>query len=109
MLQLPLQLIQELKRVYGPQLVYLQIANALGNLIIHRLEQLDLSGSRSARRQLFGDGVFGSLMQRQNLSRALNDGHWQSGQPRHFDSIAAIGSPWLDFPKKDDLIARLLH
>src|ERR1700691_304213 len=88
-LQLPLQLVQQLQRIDGPQLVHFQIANALGDLIIHRLEQLDLGPARGPRRQLFGDRDLGPLVQRQNLSRAFDHRYGQSGQPRYLDAVAS--------------------
>ena len=65
-LQLFLQLAQQLQGLDGTQLVHVHTANALGDLPVYRLEQLDLQARTGRGRQLFGDCVLGSLMQREN-------------------------------------------
>ncbi len=85
-------------------------ADALGDLVVHRLEQLDLHGPRAgARRQFFGHHVLGLLVQLQHLARALDHAQRQAGQPRHFDAVAAVGLARLHFAQEDDVVARFLH
>ena len=41
---------QQAQRLDGPQLIHVQIADALGDAVIERLEKLDLHGLRGLRR-----------------------------------------------------------
>ena len=77
-----------------------KIADAFGDLIIYRLEHLDLHGSGGARRKLFGDGLFGAFVQRQDFAGALDHRDRQSRQPRYFDAIAAVGAARLNLAQE---------
>src|SRR5271165_2850926 len=84
-LQLLLQFVQQLQRFDGPQLIHFQIADALGDAVIHRLKKLDLHRPGRARRQLFGHRVLGTLVQSQNVAGPLDHRNREAGQSRDFD------------------------
>ena len=91
----------------GRKLIQIELADALGDLIIDRLEELDLH-RRGLGRQLLGDGVLGRFVQRQDLPRALDHAHRQRGQARDLDAVAAVRRARLDAAQKQDLIAGFL-
>ena len=92
-LQLLLQFRQQLQRFDGPQFVQVQRADALGDAVSHRLEELDLHRPAVFRfGQFLGDHVLGALVQLQHLARALDHAQRQAGQARHLDAVAAVGA-----------------
>ena len=92
----------------GTQLIHIDAANAIRNLVVHGLEELYLNGPGWSRRQLFGHLMLGSLMKSQDLLSAIDDGQRQGCKLRNLDPVASVRGSRLHFSEEKNLIAASL-
>ena len=84
-----------MERFDGPQFVEIEFTDAVGDIVVDGLEELDLHGP-GLRGQFLGNGMLGRFVVSQNLACAFDDRHGKRGQASNLDTVAFVGGSGFD-------------